>query len=307
MPISPYRFLNGAGGSVNDPVLEGLGIKLVLASGAMDIAGISGVWIDQNETIPGTTDVVDDLTPNKTLLLSGLMGVYNDTTKIYNLGTTAGLTLGDPINITHPNATGIFFIRTIPAAGDVTLIDNPMDGLGNKTNIQYQVGWRYNAITGTAPVVSSAQGTENFFKVRVTDAQGAIAQDFKNFFIRNTPNGADFIEVAGGNYTGRVVGNREVSLNILRNWLNNGGVTHVQLASHSVQEVNNFSWIDAGGTGEVLLSVAENGLTTTIGDGLKYGRLLLKSYPSAVVSMGVDISVRVDTSGPALTLSIYGT
>jgi hypothetical protein len=95
-------------------------------------------------------------------------------------------------------------------------------------------------------------------------------------------------------------------LGICTNWANNGGVAYVALANHSVQGVNHFYW-DAALTdqGEKSLATAESGgLYVTSGDGVKYGRLLLRAKGGSTKQVGVDISVTLDTTGPTITHSL---
>lgn len=58
---------------------------------------------------------------------------------------------------------------------------------------------------------------------------------------------------------------------------------------------------------EKSLSAAEtSGLKVTAGDGIKYGRINLKSKTSGAVIVGVDIDLTIDTIGPTLTFLLNG-
>jgi hypothetical protein len=299
--------VNGAGGSAANPILAGLRAKFVFAASTMDIAQILDAWLDQSSGFGGSNSVRSSLSPAPTVLLAGTTANYDDATDRLNIGSTNGLSAGDPIYLSHAGiSAGIYIIAGIPTAGWVTLRSDPFAGGGNRLNIAYQVGWAYNETIGNAPTVSSSGGTENWFKARVADASGVQAQSEDFFWARNAPAGAQYIALDGLAFNGNpIVTDPNLTLSILSGWANKGGVSHVELAAHSAQGVNNFTF-GGGGTGERTITAAEGaGLIATGGDGVKYGRLLLKTIDGGQ-ALGVDFSVTVDTTGPSLTLRAFG-
>lgn len=301
--------LNGAGLSAADPILKGLGVEWRFASSTMDIASLVEAWIDTNSVIfPGTTSVKVGLSPAATVLTSGNAGTYDDVTKEYTISSTTGLTVGDPIYLSHASlVAGIYLIAGIPLATKVLITGNPLNGLGAKTAISYQVGWQYDGVAGTAPLVSSGAGTKIDFKVRAQDSLGNQT-DFTDFaYFADAPAGTSYISIGGQAYDANgTVNDTSPTLTILSGWTNNGGVSHVELAAHSVQAVNNFTWADTT-TGEKTIAYAEtsNNFLASAGDGQKYGQLRFKSK-SGGVTVNVDIAVKIDTTGPTITMALAG-
>ncbi len=299
--------LNSAGVSAADPVLKGLGIDMVFGASSMDVALINDANIDTVTGFPGTNSVKASLSPASTVLISGSAGTFDDTTNQYGIGSTTGLTAGDYIYMSHAAITdGEYEIATVVNATDVTLVGTPGDTGGNLTAIAFQVAWNYGTTTATAPITSSAGGAQNFVKFDAQDSLTNKTQLESTFYVRDAPAGSAYIELEGGNYTGQTAIDFLLTLVILTGWANNGGVSHLQLASHSVQAVNNFTWQTGGGTGEVTLVTAEGGLAVAAGDGAKYGRLLLKSKAGAATTIGIDFDITINSTGPVLTLSLYG-
>lgn len=299
--------INGAGGSAADPILRNLGVELVTAASSMDIATLTDVWIDTAAGFAGTNSIKANLSPAATVLTSGNSGTYNDTTKRYTISSTVGLNVGDYIYLSHASLNdGLYKIATIPASGDITLVNNEFDGTGNKTGIAYQVGWKYSHVAGTAPIVSSAGGQINYLKTRASDSIGNVTDSSDTFYVRDAPSGTGFILIDGKDYTGQTTSDNTPSFGFLPSWTNKGGVSHLQLTTHSVQGVNNFQWGDATTSEKTTAAALASGFLLSAGDGIKYGRLLLKSVAGAAVTYGVDISVTVDTSGPVLILGAYG-
>ena len=300
-------FLNSAGVSAADPVLKGLGVDLVFGASSMDVATVNDAFIDAVTGFPGTNSVKASLSPAATVLASGSAGTFNDTTKNYGISSTTGLTAGDYIYLSHASITdGEYKIASIVDGTNITVVGVPGDGGGNLTGIAYQIAWKYGTNTATAPITSSVAGAQNFVKFDAQDSLLNKTQLESNFYVRDAPAGAAYIELEGGNYTGQTAIDFLLTLVILTGWVNNGGVSHISLANHSVQAVNNFAWQTGGGTGEKTLADAEGGLTADAGNGAKYGRLLLKSAAGAATTIGIDIDITVDTTGPVLTLNLYG-
>ena len=297
--------INGAGGAQANPILQGLGIQLVSASSSMDIANVVDAFIDGATGFPGTTTVKSALTPAATVLTAGAAGSYNDTSKQWTLSSTTGLSAGDAIYLSHGSITdGVYQIASVVDGTDITIAGNPLDGSGNQSNVAYQVAWSWVNATSAAPISSSAAGTQNFFKFDADDGVNNTQVE-DSFWVADAPANADLIEIEGVDHTGQTVGDNLLTLDILRSWANNGGVAFVEMANHSVQTVNNFTWTSGGGTGEVSLATALAGLTAAAGDGAKYGRLILKAAAGSAHTVAIDIDVTVDTSGPSLTLTAF--
>ena len=295
--------INGAGGLAANPILAGLGVILTLGASTFDVAAVNDAFIDQSTGFPGTNTMKAALSPAATVLTSGSTGGYNDTTKQWNIGSTTGLSVGDFTFLSHGLISdGFYRVASIVNATDVTFALNPLDGAGTQANVFFQVAWSWENAVGTAPSVSSAGGTENFFKAEVQDITPVISQAENSFFARNAPAAAALASIEGASYTGATVPDTALTLSILSGWANNGGVAFVEMANHSVQTVNNFTWTSGGGSGEVSLATALSGLTIPSGDGPKYGRLILKASAGAAFTVGIDIDATLDTAGPGLML-----
>lgn len=300
--------LNGAGASAGDPILKNLGMTWFIAASTMDIASLVDTWIDQAAGFPGTTSVKSSLSPAATVLTSGTNASYDDTTKRYTISSTTGLSVGDFIYLSHASLTaGGYKILALPAAGQFTLETNPLNGQGNKTNISYQVGWHFDGTAGTSPIVSSSGGQINYFKVRAQDSAANQTDAVDTAYVRDAPATAtDFISIDSKAYTGQTTNNPTPSIAILQTWTNNGGISHVEFAAHSVQTGNSDFRHSDGTLGEKTLTTTEsNGLSFTAGDGHKYGRILLKAK-SGGVSVGVDLDMSLDSTGPSIVMSILG-
>ena len=300
--------INGAGTSAADPILDGLRIKLAFAASTFDITTVNDAWIDQAAGFPGTNSVKASLSPAATVVTAGVAGAYNDTADQLTISSTTGLTAGDPIYLSHATITdGIYLIASVVDGTLLTLVSDPFAGGGDQTGISYQVGWAYTQDAGTAPIVSSGAGTQNYFKVDAEDVNTNATEQSDTFYVRDAPAGADYIALDGGAYTGQLVPDTALTLAILTAWANKGGIATVELADHSGQGVNNFTWTSGGGTAERTVALAEtSGVTATAGDGMKYGRFLFRSLAGSASTLGVDFSVQLDTSGPTIVLTAFG-
>lgn len=299
--------VNGAGASAADPILAGLTAKFVFAASSMDVASIVDAWLDQVSGFAGTNSVKNVLTPVPTVMLAGTTASYDDATKRLNIGSTTGVSAGDSIYLSHAAITaGIYQIAAVPVAGQITLRSDPFSGGGNRSNIAFQIAWTFQSQIGTAPVQSSASGTQNFFKARVQDSGGLLGQAEDSFWARNAPAGAAYIAIDGLAYdSAPIVTDPNLTLSILPGWASKGGVSHVELGTHSSFGQNNFTW-NGGGTAERAIGAAEgSGIVAAAGDGPKYGRLLLKSSSGGAM-LGIDFSVTLDTTGPSLTMRAFG-
>lgn len=296
--------LNSAGGAQADPILAGLGIQLIAGASSMDVATVLDAFIDSVTGFPGTTSVKANLTPASTVIVAGAAGDYDDTTKQWTLSSATGLSAGDAIYLSHASITdGIYQIGGVVDGFDVTITGNPLDGSGNQSNVAYQIAWSWVGPTDAAPILHNGAGDQNFFKFDAND--GAInTQSEDSFWVGDAPVDADFVEIEGVTYTGQTVSDNLLTLQLLRSWANAGGISHVEMANHSVQTTNDFTWTSGGGAGEVTLAVAEGGLTAAVGDGAKYGRLVFKGKAGSSNTVAVDIDVTVDTNGPVLSLSL---
>ena len=299
--------LNLAGSSQADPILAGLGLKLVGAGSSFDIATVNDAFVDA-ATGAGVTTVKASLTPAATVVTAASTGSYNDTTKSWTMSSTTGLTAGDPIYLSHASITdGIYYLGSVVDGFEYTVEDangvNPMDGGGNQTSIFYQVAWAWVGAGDAVPINHNSAGDQNFWKFQADDgAVGSTAED--SFWAADNPVGAAFIEIEGGDYNGQTVADNLLTLVILTGWANKGGISHVEMANHSVQVVNNFTWTSGGGSGEVALATAEGGLTASAGDGNKYGQLVFKAKAGSAYDVTADIDVIVDSTGPLLVLTL---
>lgn len=301
--------LNGAGASASDPILKGLGLEWIIAASTMDVATLTDAWIDSAAGFAGTNSIKASLSPAATVNTSGNNGAYNDTTKELNIGSNTGLSVGDYLYLSHASITaGIYKIASLPAGGtSVTFVSNPFNGGGNKTGVSFQVAWRFNGVAGTAPISSSGAGAQNFFKSQAADSAANSAQLSDTAYIRDPLAGSAYISIAGNSYTGATINSAAPAFNLLSAWANRGGVSHVELTTHSVQTANqDFLWGDGSRAEKTLAAAIASGFTFTAGEGLKYGRLLLKSKAGGAVLVGVDIDVRLDTTGPALVFTLTG-
>ena len=303
MPI----LLNSAGASAADPALNGLSGEFVFGCSTMDVASVTGAWLDQNATFPGTNSILGSLSPANTVITAGVSCSYDDTTKQYLVSSTTGIVAGDYWYLSGPGvAAGIYKILTIVDATHFTLVNNVANGGGNRSGISYQVAWRYIIALGTAPSVSSGGGTQNYPKFQVQDAVGNQSQTTDFIYIENAPGGVTYITIQGGNYTGNTVNVLALTLAVLSSFTNHGGISNIAFANHSVQTVNNFTFGDATTAEKTYAAAVASGLKVPAGDGLKYGRLLFKSLAGSANSVGVDISLNLDTTPPTIVLAIFG-
>jgi hypothetical protein len=295
--------LNGAGSSTLDPILNGLTEEIIIGANTFDVASVSDVWIENTSIIPGTAgSIKSNLSPAASTLTVGLAsGTYNDTNKQYSITSTTGLTVGDYLYLEQAALPGgLYKIASIVNATNFTLVTNPLNGLGNKTGISYQVAWKYNATNGTAPISIGL----NYLKARLFDGanNGDLAE---SFYVQNPPSGSAFVSIGGKNYTGETIATLVPSFDLLPGWANKGGVSQVELTNHSSQNVNHFKWGDNTTAEKNIAAALTGGFNLTPGDGMKYGRLLLKSA-SGGNSIGVDLAITLDTTGPGVVFLVRG-
>jgi len=241
--------VNGAGGSAADPILHGLRAQFVFATSSFDVATVTNAWMDQAPGFPGTSSISASLTPTAATIISGVTGSYADTPDQLTIGSTTGLATDDAIYLSHASITdGIYLIASVVDGTTITLQSDPFAGGGDQTGISYQVGWSFIEDIGTAPISSDAAGDENYFKARVADGSANTTDAFDTFWARTAPTGSAYIALDGLTYTGQTFSDNVFTLSILASWTNKGGISHVALANHSVQSVNNFTWTSGGGT-----------------------------------------------------------
>lgn len=299
--------VNGAGGSTADPILHGLRCQFVFATSSFDVATVTDAWLDQAAGFPGTNSVSASLTPTAATIISGVTGSYDDTLDQLTIGTTTGLSANDAIYLSHASISdGIYLIASVVDGTKLTLQGDPFASGGNQSSISYQVGWSFVEDIGTAPIVSSGAGTQNYYKATVADGSANSTDAFDTFYARTAPAGSAYIALDGLDFTGQTFSDPALTLSILAAWTNKGGISHVELANHSVQTVNNFTWTSGGGVEERTIASAESsGLTASGGDGAKYGRLLFKTKQGGT-AIGVDIDATIDTAGPTVVLTAFG-
>jgi len=299
--------VNGAGVSAADPILNGLNCQFIFAASSFDVATVVESWLDQVSGFPGTNSVKASLTPASTVLISGTTGSYDDTLDQFAIGSTTGLAAGDAMYISHGTITdGFYILATVVDGTKVTLEADPFAGGGNVSSISFQVGWSYIETIGTSPIVSDAPGDQNYYKARVQDSGTNESDQEDSFWARNAPAGASYIDLDGATYTGQTFGDTLLTLAILSAWTNNGGISHVTLAAHGTQAVNNFTWTVGGGTAEKTLADAEtSGITCANGAAINYGALEFRTK-SGGVALSVDIDATVDSAGPTIVFKAVG-
>lgn len=299
--------VNSAGVSAADPILAGLQAQFVFAASSFDVATVVEAWLDQASGFPGTSSVKSSLTPVATVVLAGTTAAYNDSTKQLDIASTTGLTSGDALYISHGTITdGFYIVDSVVDGSHVSLENDPFDGGGSQTNVTFQVGWSFIETIGTAPIVSDAPGDQNYFKARVEDSGTNQTDAEDSFWARDNPGGSAYIALDGANFTGQTFGDALLTLAILAAWTNNGGISHVSLADHSVESTNNFTWTSGGGVAERSLAAAESsGITCGNGAGINYGAFEFRTK-SGGVALSVDIDAIVDSAGPVVVFTALG-
>jgi len=299
--------INGAGASAADPILDGLNAQFVFAASSFDVATVVEAWLDQASGFPGTSSVKSSLTPAATVVLAGTTATYDDTLDELNIASNTGLAAGDALYISHATITdGFYIILALVSTDRVTLENDPFMAGGNQTAISFQVGWSFIETIGTAPIVSDAPGDQNYFKARVDDSGANQTDAEDSFWARDALTGAAYIALDAADYTGQTFGDTLLTLAILAGWTNQGGISHVTLANHSVQSVNDFTWTSGGGIAEKTLAAAEtSGITCGNGAAINYGALEFRTK-SGGVALSVDIDAIVDSAGPTVVFVAVG-
>lgn len=304
--------LNSAGGSAADPVLKGLGIRVNFEPQSMDVANVDDIWLDEATGFPGTNSISGSVSPATTVIEKGTSGAWTQSNKNLDIGSTTGLSAGDYIYLSHSSITdGFYAIDTVVDADTVSLVSEIYGS--DLTSISYQVGWIWETNTGAAGWFSNSDGDQNFLKFQADDGLNDT-QEEDSIWVREAPSGSDYIALESGSYTGNTIskaaanGYVSISLDVLSGWTNEGGISHVELANHSVQGTNEFYW-DSSLTdqSEKALATAESGgLYFSTADPPKtvYSALKLKSKASAAVTVDVDMDLGWDITGPTLEITV---
>lgn len=312
MPYTPAGnivALNG-GLSAADAILNGLGVEVVFAASTLDVASVASAAIDQASGAV-VTNLRASLSPAHTTATNGSGGSYDDATKQFTVASTAGLAAGDYLELQHANINGgavqPLKIASVASGTALTFAQNPFNGLGNKTGILYQVAWRLAIAAGSGGSVSSAGGTANYTKFGAADASGNAGLSENVFYVRDAPAGSAFLSLNGGDAVAGAVGNTPTpALAVLAAWASRGGVSHLAWANHSAQARNDFRWGD-GTTGEKTIAAALAGsLQLTAGDGVKYGRLVMRAAPGSAVTVERDVSYTLDSTAPVIVMHLAG-
>ena len=293
--------VNNAGALQTDPVLSGIGVIYIAGCPSINVTAVNDAFFDTSSGFPGSTTVKSSLSPVATIITSGSSGTYTNATGDFTIGDTTGLAAFDAIYISHPSITdGVYLVDTVVDGSNVRLQSDPFSG-SDRSGIFFQVAWSYASVFATG----NQSGDQQHFKFDATNGvNNTQVEDF--VWHAAPPNGADYIEIESGDYTGQSVNDPALSLDILRNWPNRGGIITVELTDHGTQSVNNFTWTSGGGAGEVPIATALSGITADAGDGAKYGRLILRARQGANNFRTVDFDLIVDTAGPVLNLSAIG-
>lgn len=301
-----------AGLTAADPVLKGLGVSLQFLPYTFDVSSITDLGIDPAAAFPITNDVKSSSSPLTTVTTAGSAGTYDDGTKNYVVSSTAGLSAGDILVIAHASlnagAPGAYIIASIVNGTTLTLVGNPFNTTGNKTNISYQVGWRIGVTAGTTlSSVSSAGGTANYIKERMLDSATNVLEASNIIYFRDAPSDGSLVTLNGTNAGIAQVNGITItpSLNVLPAWTNKGGVSHMQWANHGVSGSNDFRW-DDNSQGEKPIAELANALKLTAGDGLKRGRLVLRAASSSATVVNVDLAYLIDSTAPDVRMRYLG-
>ncbi|MEO0852260.1 MAG: hypothetical protein AAFY15_01980 [Cyanobacteria bacterium J06648_11] len=313
MPIA-LEVRGNAGESAANPILKGLGLEHIIIPTSADVEQNLGAFLDQAPGFPGTNDVSNNLSPLETVYILGANGSYNDTTKEYTLATTAGLSIGDLLYVSHPLAVDGAYVIDGINGNAVTVTDNSLDGLGAQTGITYQNCWRYIEIAGNLPTVSSAAGQLNVLKAEGEDSssnQGTVEGDY---YLRDAPTGSLLLALGGADYDAvplAVVSSNQIAADILSPWADRGGVTEVAIGSNDTSSTLDATWWDGSTTPKLLDDIitqnaGAGAILLSAGDGDKFGKFLLRSDVDSSIQFGVNWGVKVDTSAPVLTLTLRG-
>ena len=304
--------VNGAGASAANPIAKSAPFEFRLVIPSMDAATIDGVWLDGATGLPGTNSIGASASPALGVTTRGNNGQYTHSTRTCNLGSNTGLSVGDIVWFNHGSITpGIGRIESLPGGGTSVVIaadENPF--AADASTVAFQVGWRFVLTAGTAPSLSSAGGTQNFFKARASDSAGnQVGLEESVHYVKDLPVGALLAALQGLAYnSGSTTNDSTPTVSILPGFgASNGGITHIALANHGAQGVLNATWGDLGVTEKTFAQAIALGLTYTGGDGIKYGRLVLRTRSGSANGITlIDFTINLDTVGPTIQFVIVG-
>jgi hypothetical protein len=302
--------LNSAGNSAADSIVQGAPFEWVIRPETMDVSTVSGVWIDTAAGFPGTNSVLGSLSPASSITTRGTSASYTHSTRTLNIGSSTGLVAGDKVWVNHGSITpGLVEVESIPNGSSVILLAASNLFTADQTNVSFQVAWRYLGVAGTAPSVSSGAGQINHLKAQLSDSAGNTTQQVETHFVKTLPAGALLAAISGIAYNaGGTTNDNTPTLSILNAFgTNNGGATFVHLANHGTQGVLNAQWGDTSTTEKTFANAVSLGLTLTGADGIKYGRLVLRTKSgSSNAVVNIDFAITLDASGPTITFAVYG-
>lgn len=300
-----------AGSSAADPVLRDLGLDIIMAASTLDVFTVNSAAIDQATGAIGT-NIRSNLSPAFTTVTSGSAGSYDDVTKQLAISSTAGLGAGDYLEVAQASVnSGLpqpVKILAVVSATAVTMVSNPFNG-SSKTNISYQVAWRFAITGGSNGSVSSAAGTQNFAKLVTADSAGNAnaAPAESAFWVRDPLAGAAFIAINAQDGVAGAAGNSLTpSLSVLPSWANRGGVVSVAFTSHSTLARNDFKFSDGTTAEKALAAAVGSNLTLSAGDGLKAGRLVMRGLLGGSVTVERDVTYALDSTAPTLAMYLAG-
>lgn len=300
--------LNLSGANAADAIVKGALAQFVVASSTMDAASVDAVAIDP-ATGAFVNSVLGSLSPAAGVTTRGTAGTYTHASRTLLIGSSAGLAAGDFVWVNHGSITAkAAEIESIPNGSSVILLAAGNPFTADATNVSFQVAWRYQYTAGTAPSVSSAGGSSNFLKARLSDSAGNQATLEEVQVIKDQPVGAAFVSLQGQAYNGgATIRFTSPVLAVLSSYgANNGGITAIALANNGSTGLNTATWGDATTAEKTFAQAISSGLTLTGGDGAKSGRLVLKTRMGAPAGINVDWAITLDTVGPSIVFTVAG-
>lgn len=298
-------FLNSAGGSAADPVLEDLPVSIIGGATTLDITQNVRMYIDP-ATGTGTNEVTSGLSPDPTTVFTaGTNGVWTAASNTFSGFNSTPLNIGDYLYVDNGTTAALAKIATKPNGTSVTFTTQVF--ASDASGVSYQVHYTYNSTfndTGTALKATSG-GVINYIKFQGADAQGNVGSKEETIYGRLDPAGSAFIEINGGSYTGQTITTFAPTFNFLSGWTNRGGVISLELVS-----ATGIRWWD-GTSGEKLISaIMTQGEGSRLqlfgGDGLKTATLRMRSAQASSAYRDVPISVTVDSSAPNIVINVRG-
>jgi hypothetical protein len=304
--------LNSAGSSAADAIVQGATFEYIIAASTMDVATFDAAWLDTAAGLPGTNGL-SGASPAMTVTTRGTNGGYTHSNRRLVIGATAGITAGDAIYVNHASITpnvarieSIFDSSTIVISASDPTLPNPFTA--DAAAVSFQVAWRFALTAGTAPSVTSAGGQQNYFKARLSDSSANQGSLSESHFIKNLPAGALLAALAGIAFNaGGTTNDNTPTLSVLSGFgTNNGGISHIGLENHGTQGVNNATWWDLTSSDKTFAAAITNGLQFSAGDGIKYGRLRLKTKNGSSSGIAIDWAITLDAVAPTILFFVVG-